>query len=157
MLWLWHRPAATAPIRPLAWKPPCAAGAAQEIAQKRKQERHEFLQMAPMTCQFHLPRVYPKLRGPIGAIAAGLYQSHTNAGSEPHLQPTPQLTAMLDPYPTERGQRLNPHQIGRASCRERENRPSEQKIWLAKLSTYELIIWWCRHLLNLRLSSNSIK
>ena len=25
-LWLWCRPAATAPIRPLAWEPPCAMG-----------------------------------------------------------------------------------------------------------------------------------
>ena len=31
-LWLWRRPVATAPIRPLAWEPPYAAGAAQEIA-----------------------------------------------------------------------------------------------------------------------------
>ena len=30
LLWLWHRPAATAPIRPRAWKPPYAAGAALE-------------------------------------------------------------------------------------------------------------------------------
>ena len=30
--WLWHRPAAIAPIQPLAWEPPYAAGAAQEIA-----------------------------------------------------------------------------------------------------------------------------
>ena len=29
MLWLWRRPVATAPIRPLAWEPPYAAGAAQ--------------------------------------------------------------------------------------------------------------------------------
>ena len=36
-------------------------------------------------------------KGPIGAVAAGLYQSHTNAGSEPRLQPIPQLTAMPDP------------------------------------------------------------
>ena len=35
-------------------------------------------------------------RGPIGAVAIGLRQSHSNAGSEPHLQPTPQLTAMPD-------------------------------------------------------------
>ena len=28
LLWLWHRPAATAPIRPLAWEPPYVAGAA---------------------------------------------------------------------------------------------------------------------------------
>ena len=27
-------------------------------------------------------------RGPIGAVAAGLHQSHSNAGSEPHLRPT---------------------------------------------------------------------
>ena len=32
LLWLWRRPVATAPIRPLAWEPPHAAGAAQEIA-----------------------------------------------------------------------------------------------------------------------------
>ena len=36
-------------------------------------------------------------RGPIGAVAAGLHQSHSNVGSEPSLQPTPQLTATLDP------------------------------------------------------------
>ena len=36
LLWLWHRLAATAPIRPLAWEPPYAAGAAQEIAKKTK-------------------------------------------------------------------------------------------------------------------------
>ena len=32
-------------------------------------------------------------RGLIGAVAAGLHQSHSNVGSEPHLQPTPQLMA----------------------------------------------------------------
>ena len=30
LLWLWHRPVATALIRPLAWEPPYAAGAALE-------------------------------------------------------------------------------------------------------------------------------
>ena len=28
LLWLWLRPAATTPIRPLPWEPPYAAGAA---------------------------------------------------------------------------------------------------------------------------------
>ena len=32
LMWLWRRLAATAPIRPLAWKPPYAAGAAKEMA-----------------------------------------------------------------------------------------------------------------------------
>ena len=36
LLWLWRRPVATAPIRPLAWEPPYATGAAQEIAIKTK-------------------------------------------------------------------------------------------------------------------------
>ena len=36
-------------------------------------------------------------RGPVGAVAASLLQSHSNAGSESSLQPTPQLTATLDP------------------------------------------------------------
>ena len=30
LLWLWHRPAATAPIKSLAWEPPYATGAALE-------------------------------------------------------------------------------------------------------------------------------
>ena len=36
-------------------------------------------------------------RGPIGIIATGLRQSHSNVGSEPHLQSIPQLTATPDP------------------------------------------------------------
>ena len=36
LLWLWHRQAATAPIRPLPWEPPYAVGAAQEKAKKTK-------------------------------------------------------------------------------------------------------------------------
>ena len=30
LLWLWRRLVATPPIRPLAWEPPCASGAALE-------------------------------------------------------------------------------------------------------------------------------
>ena len=36
-------------------------------------------------------------RGQIKAVDAGLCQSHSNAGSEEYLQPTPQLMATLDP------------------------------------------------------------
>ena len=36
-------------------------------------------------------------RGRIGAVATGLHQIHSNTESEPRLQPTPQLTATLDP------------------------------------------------------------
>ena len=46
-----------------------------------------------------LPMAYggSQVRGRIGAIAAGLRQSHGNSGSELRLQPTPQLTAMPGP------------------------------------------------------------
>ena len=36
-------------------------------------------------------------RGRIRAVAARLCQSHSNEGSEPLLQPTPQLTPTLEP------------------------------------------------------------
>ena len=54
-------------------------------------------------CFFCLFRATPvvygesKARGPIRATAAGLHQSHSNARSEPHFRPTPQLMAMPDP------------------------------------------------------------
>ena len=41
LLWLWCRLAATAPIRPLAWEPPYAAGAAQEIAKKQNKTKQK--------------------------------------------------------------------------------------------------------------------
>ena len=36
LLWLWHRPVATAPIGPLAWEPPYAVGVALEKAKRQK-------------------------------------------------------------------------------------------------------------------------
>ena len=61
-----------------------------------------------------LPAAYggSQARGRIGAVAASLRQSHSNAGSEPRLRPTPQLTATLDRRPTEQGQGPNPQLNG---------------------------------------------
>ena len=42
LLWLWRRPAATAPIGPLAWEPPHAAGAALEKAKRQKKNQNSF-------------------------------------------------------------------------------------------------------------------
>ena len=36
LLWLWHRPVATAPTGPLAWEPPCVMGTALKIQEKNK-------------------------------------------------------------------------------------------------------------------------
>ena len=43
-LWLWCRPAAIAPIRPIAWEPPYAVGAALEKDQKKKKSFINFLE-----------------------------------------------------------------------------------------------------------------
>ena len=42
------------------------------------------------------------------ATAASPHHGHSNAGSELHLRPTPQLTAMPDPWPSEPGQGSSP-------------------------------------------------
>ena len=39
MLWLWHRPAATAVIRPLAWEPPCATSLALKRQKRQKKKK----------------------------------------------------------------------------------------------------------------------
>ena len=39
LLWLWHRPASTAPILPLAWEPPYAAGVAPERQKDKKKKK----------------------------------------------------------------------------------------------------------------------
>ena len=54
---------------------------------------------------------FPQARGQIGAAATSLHHSHRDRGSEPRRQCTPQLTATLDPEPTQQGQGLNlrPH------------------------------------------------
>ena len=46
-------------------------------------------------------------RGQVQATAAGLHHSHSNAGSKPCLQPTPELTAAADTLTPERGQGSN--------------------------------------------------
>ena len=38
---LWHRPVATAPIQPLAWKPQQAAGAALKRQKRKKKKKEE--------------------------------------------------------------------------------------------------------------------
>ena len=39
LLWLWHRPAAVAPIGPLAWEPPCAVGVTLKRQRTKKKKK----------------------------------------------------------------------------------------------------------------------
>ena len=41
LLWLWYRPVATAPLRPLAWEPPYAACGPKRQKTKKKKKRKE--------------------------------------------------------------------------------------------------------------------
>ena len=47
LLCLWCRPVATAPIRPLAWEPPYAVGAALEKAKRLKKKRKKEKKSTP--------------------------------------------------------------------------------------------------------------
>ena len=42
LLWLWYRPAAAAPIRPLPWEPPYAAVEALKRQKKKKKDLIEI-------------------------------------------------------------------------------------------------------------------
>jgi len=48
LLWLWCRLVATAPIQPLAWEPPYAAGAAQRNSKKDKQNKTKKPRIQPL-------------------------------------------------------------------------------------------------------------
>ena len=47
LLWLWRRPVATAPIQPLAWEPPYAAGSALKRPKKKKKTNQPNKQKNP--------------------------------------------------------------------------------------------------------------
>ena len=42
LLWLWHRPAAVAPIRPLAWEAPYAAGVALKTNKQTNKQNQKI-------------------------------------------------------------------------------------------------------------------
>ena len=87
LLWLWCRPVATALIRSLAWilhMPQCGP--------KKDQKKKKFC-CCCCCCLFVFvffrsgPVAYRSFwaRGRVRAAAVGLYHSHSNSGSEPHL------------------------------------------------------------------------
>ena len=64
LLWIWRRLVATAPIRPLAWEPPYATGAALEKAKRQKEKNREGTQLAPnkyFFCLFAFSMEVPRL------------------------------------------------------------------------------------------------
>ena len=64
--------------------------------------------LGPMPQHMEVPRLGVELE----LEPQGLLHSHSDTGSEPRLRPIPQLTAMLDPQPTEQGWGPNPQPRG---------------------------------------------
>ena len=60
LLWLWHKPVATAPIQPLAWEPPHAAGAAlkRQDQKERKKERKKNTHITQLDGNLFIPYSY---------------------------------------------------------------------------------------------------
>ena len=88
LLWLWRRPVATAPIGPLAWESPYAAGAAQEIAKRPKKNQKLKLEL-PYDPAITLLGIYLKnTKTGVPVVAqwlTNLTKNHEVAGSVPAL------------------------------------------------------------------------
>jgi len=65
LLWLWRRPAAVAPIGPLAWEAPNAAGAALKSKTKQNKTRQKTnfneIQFTPSRMVKHLKNCFKTL------------------------------------------------------------------------------------------------
>ena len=112
LLWLWCRLAATAPIGPLAWEPPYAAGAAQEMSKRPNQTKTKQKNNPPpqkknpgyskaLTILFFFFFLQPHLRH-IKVLGLGVCSCR--------LMPQPWQYRILKPI--EQGQGLNPHPHG---------------------------------------------
>ena len=92
------QPLGTSP--PMIQKNSVGKGEGTNLRAKKPGPAHFFLSFF---CLFAISWAAPtayggsQARGRIRAVATVLHQSHSNAGSEPRLQPTPQLTATPDP------------------------------------------------------------
>ena len=60
LLWLWHRPAGTAPIQPLAWEPPDAASAV--LKKKKEKKKTCILKTHLLVFFFHIQNINSSLK-----------------------------------------------------------------------------------------------
>ena len=92
MLWPWCRLAATAPIRPLTWEPPYAAGAAlkRQIKKKKKEKKKEVTEEGKKRENKIIERMYRNGRGPEGRWEEKFCYSRTGTwpSAFPPLPPT---------------------------------------------------------------------
>jgi len=80
LLWLWCRPASAALIGPLAWEPPCAAGAALEETKRQKRKRSRPKTRSVIWRHMEVSRLGVKSELQLLAYT----KAHSNAGSLAH-------------------------------------------------------------------------
>ena len=92
-------PGASSTTARLMTKEKCFLPAENETGQDLTNMIYLFIFIYFLVFSRAAPAAYggSQVRGLIGAVAAGLCQSHSNAGSKPHLPLTPQLMATPDP------------------------------------------------------------
>ena len=81
LLWLWRRLVAAAPIRPLAWEPPYAEGAALEKAKRQKTIQTNKKNFRSVKCIF--------LSLVIICFSAAVFSLHEFHVGSPDLCPMP--------------------------------------------------------------------
>ena len=75
LLWLWHRPAATALIQPLTWELPCAAGVALKRKKKKLKIKNNKIKIK-LTSREELMSILSKINGGIISSIASYFFSH---------------------------------------------------------------------------------
>ena len=80
------------PVLPITYKKP-----SQNLENSTIRFCVGFFFFCPFAFSRAAPTAYEGSRGPVGAVATSLRQSHSNMGSKPSLQTIPQLMAMPDP------------------------------------------------------------
>ena len=91
LMWLWHRPAATAPIRPLPWEPPCAMGEALKRQNKQtnktpNKQKSSMISFYQMYKEHILLKLFQKIEGD-GTLPNSIYNGPVTLIPKPKALP----------------------------------------------------------------------
>ena len=78
LLWLWCRPAVTAPIQPLAWELPYVAGVALKRQKKKKTKKDRILHCHPAFIIYPGNALKAKLTHTVTSMNKTEYSPHYN-------------------------------------------------------------------------------
>ena len=94
LLWLWYRLSATALMRPLAWEPPYATGAA--IAKRKKEKRkRKVMEMLPWAEEQCVQSVEGKLLHTFRELCSLVSDTSSGSGKESARKPQKEFPSWL--------------------------------------------------------------